>query len=69
MPDLNCPRCGLTVAVTRHEDALEHCPRCLARTGGALSIALAPPSSAAASRSPGVIPRLTRRGRSLEAKS
>lgn len=69
MPNLNCPRCGLTVATTSPEDAVEHCPRCLARTGGALSIALSPDIAAAGRQSPRVIARLTRRSRSPEAKS
>jgi hypothetical protein len=69
MPDLSCPRCGLTVAVTSPEDAIEHCPRCLAQTQGALSITLNPLVSADRGRSPGVIARLARRGRSAEAKS
>ena len=69
MPDLSCPRCGLTVAVTRPEDAIEHCPRCLARTQGALSIALTSLGYADRGRSPDAIARLSRRGRSGEAKS
>jgi len=66
MPDLICPRCGLTVAGTRPEDAIDDCPRCLARTRGALSITLSPLISANRSGSPGVIARLTRLGRSEE---
>jgi hypothetical protein len=31
MPYLNCPSCGLTIAVTRPGELIEHCPRCLAR--------------------------------------
>jgi hypothetical protein len=27
---LNCPRCGLVVALTPHWLALKHCPRCVA---------------------------------------
>lgn len=69
MPDLSCPRCGLTVAVPSPEDAIEHCPRCLAQTQGALSITLNSLVSADRGRSPGVIGRLPRRGRSGEAKS
>ena len=69
MPDLSCPRCGLTVAVTMPEDAIEHCPRCLAQTQGALSITLNPLVSADRGRSPGVIARPPGRRRSGEAKS
>jgi hypothetical protein len=69
MPELSCPRCGLSVAVTRPEDAIEHCPRCLARTRGALSITLSPLGSEDRARSAGVIGRLTRRRRSGEAES
>lgn len=28
---LNCPRCGLSVAVRPYRAAIRHCPRCLAR--------------------------------------
>jgi hypothetical protein len=69
MSDLSCPRCGLTVAVKRPDDAVEHCPRCLARSRGTLSITLSPLSSDDRGRSPGVIARLTRRGRAGEASS
>jgi hypothetical protein len=69
MPDLSCPRCELTVAVTGPDDAIEHCPRCLAQTRGALSITLSPLVSADGGRSPGAIARLSRRGRSGEAES
>jgi hypothetical protein len=69
MPDLTCPRCGLSVAATRPEDAIEHCPRCFARTRGAMSITLSPRISANRCRAPGVIARLTRLGGSEDAKS
>jgi tRNA(Ile2) C34 agmatinyltransferase TiaS len=41
MSTLRCPRCGLGQAKSAGE-AVEHCPRCLARTAGALSIRLEP---------------------------
>jgi hypothetical protein len=31
MSFLNCPRCGLILAITRPADVVDHCPRCLAR--------------------------------------
>lgn len=31
MPYLNCPSCGLTLAMRRLEAEIEHCPRCLAK--------------------------------------
>jgi hypothetical protein len=31
MPYLNCPSCGLTLAMRRPEAEIEHCPRCLAK--------------------------------------
>jgi hypothetical protein len=31
MPFLNCPSCGLIIAITRPGDVVEHCPRCVAR--------------------------------------
>jgi hypothetical protein len=47
MIDLNCPMCGLRVpaAVTQVAPEMEDCPRCLARTGGALSVKLEPRST------------------------
>jgi hypothetical protein len=33
MPYLNCPSCGLTLAMIRPEAEIEHCPRCLAKAG------------------------------------
>jgi len=44
MEDLNCPRCGYAMS-KRRDDDIEHCPRCLARTAGALSIRLEPRSA------------------------
>ena len=29
---LNCPRCGLSIAVRPHRAAIRHCPRCVARS-------------------------------------
>lgn len=31
MPYLNCPSCGLTLAMRRPQAEIEHCPRCLAK--------------------------------------
>jgi hypothetical protein len=31
MPYLNCPSCGLTLAMRRPEAEIEYCPRCLAK--------------------------------------
>jgi hypothetical protein len=43
MKQMNCPSCGLTAAFKRGEDAdAEHCPRCLARSSGTMSIRLRP---------------------------
>jgi uncharacterized paraquat-inducible protein A len=43
MTTMSCPSCGLTVTYKRGEDAeAEHCPRCLARSSGAMSIRLRP---------------------------
>jgi hypothetical protein len=35
---LTCPRCGLTTRSNADEADQEACPRCLARTSGALSV-------------------------------
>jgi Zn-finger nucleic acid-binding protein len=41
MTDLNCPLCGLHVpAIATQASEVDDCPRCLARTGGALSVKL-----------------------------
>jgi hypothetical protein len=29
---LNCPRCGLSIAVRPHRAAIRHCPRCIGRS-------------------------------------
>jgi hypothetical protein len=39
---MSCPECGLTLSVARGRGDVEHCPRCLARTRGAVSVALVP---------------------------
>lgn len=38
MSYLNCPRCGLTLAMLRPEAEIEHCPRCLARERRAVGL-------------------------------
>ena len=44
MTELSCPLCGSKVAAATSPAAAEatDCPRCLARTGGALSVKLGP---------------------------
>lgn len=44
MTKMNCPACGLAVSFRRSEQtgSAEPCPRCLARSSGALSIRLKP---------------------------
>jgi len=44
MIDLNCPMCGLRVPAAAAQAApeMQDCPRCLARTGDALSVKLEP---------------------------
>ncbi|HEX4437032.1 MAG TPA: hypothetical protein VH061_09570 [Solirubrobacteraceae bacterium] len=38
MPYLNCPSCGLTLAMRRNIAEIEHCPRCLARARRAIGL-------------------------------
>lgn len=38
MPYLNCPSCGLTLAMPRPEAQIEHCPRCLAKARRAVGL-------------------------------
>jgi hypothetical protein len=38
MPYLNCPSCGLTLAMLRPEVEIEHCPRCLAKARRAVEL-------------------------------
>jgi Zn-finger nucleic acid-binding protein len=49
MTDLNCPMCGLRVpgAAAQAAPEMDYCPRCLARTGGALSVKLEPRAAGA----------------------
>lgn len=65
MEHLNCPSCGYAMS-KRRDDDIEHCPRCLAQTAGALSIRLEPRTDTRSSQAAaqGVIDRLTRRVRS-----
>ncbi len=44
MSYLYCPMCGLSVPRAQSSDhaQLEECPRCLARSGGGVSVKLAP---------------------------
>lgn len=41
MNTLRCPRCGLDV-LQKDTDDMRECPRCLAHSGGTLSVALEP---------------------------
>ena len=55
MTKMSCPACGLAVSFRNDEplDSSEHCPRCLAKSRGALSIRLkpgAPPAHASPER-------------------
>jgi hypothetical protein len=64
MPVLSCPRCALTVPVDRAARGEQECPRCLARTSGALSVPLAPGLPDARAQGRSIIARLMRdRGR------
>jgi ribosomal protein L37AE/L43A len=69
MEHLNCPSCGYAMS-KRRDDDIEHCPRCLAQTAGALSIRPEPRTDTRSSRSAarGVVDRLTRRVRSQLSK-
>jgi hypothetical protein len=40
MRNLVCPHCGLEVKTAPGGEEVENCPRCLARSGGALSVYL-----------------------------
>jgi hypothetical protein len=62
VPALVCPRCGL-VETPRRSEPVEHCPRCLAQTAGALSIVLEPRKDPTRSRARDAIERLARRVR------
>ncbi len=58
LDSLTCPRCGMAVMLpARGCDEL--CPRCLARTGGALSVTLTPCEPGRGHRRSGFIGRLT----------
>lgn len=37
---LNCPSCGLTLAMSQDAPQVQHCPRCLARGGRAVGLFL-----------------------------
>jgi hypothetical protein len=38
MSYMHCPRCGLSIRLRAPFLTLEHCPRCLARRGAAISM-------------------------------
>jgi hypothetical protein len=50
---LSCPRCGLTTRTSDLEADQEACPRCLARTSGALSVYMRAKRGPAAGKSTG----------------
>jgi Zn-finger nucleic acid-binding protein len=68
---LMCPRCGLKVRASA-DGQVEHCPRCLARTSGAMSIQLVRPARTAPrskTHPRDAIVRLARRVRTVRAKT
>jgi hypothetical protein len=56
---LECPRCGITVMLPAHGRD-EFCPRCLARTRGALSVTLTPCEAGRGHDAEGLLGRLRR---------
>jgi hypothetical protein len=42
---LACPCCGLHIAAGGPEEELHYCPRCLARSGGTVSVGMSTPAS------------------------
>ncbi|MHB8532437.1 MAG: hypothetical protein ACYDC2_06925 [Solirubrobacteraceae bacterium] len=63
---LVCPHCGLTKTVPASEPEDQHCPRCLARSGGALSVFLGEAKPARRSSPRLIAQRLLRLGRTRE---
>jgi hypothetical protein len=65
MSVLSCPRCNLRVPIAKGESAEgEVCPRCLARTSGALSVQLAPVRRTGPARHVSLFGRLLGAGKS-----
>ena len=60
---LSCPHCGLTKTAADDERDLGHCPRCLARSGGALSVYLSEPGRGRTGATRTIAERLLRLGR------
>jgi Zn-finger nucleic acid-binding protein len=60
---LTCPHCGLIKAARVSGTDVEYCPRCLARSGGALAVYLSTSRQerCAQRRASGWLPRLRRR--------
>jgi Zn-finger nucleic acid-binding protein len=58
MSMLSCPQCGLVIPVARGELETEVCPRCLGRSGGALSVSLTPMRSRDSEQHSGILARL-----------
>ncbi len=42
---LECPCCGLTIEGALLEGEAHYCPRCLARSGGTVSVAMSSPAA------------------------
>jgi len=70
MIDLNCPMCGLRVPAAAIEAApqMQDCPRCHARTGGALSVKLEPRRASASASMQHRVEGLLRQLRPAEVK-
>jgi hypothetical protein len=62
MSVLSCPRCGLTVPVSQHQNDVEHCPRCLARSRGTMSVSLDSELPSTDAHGGGIIGRLIGEG-------
>jgi len=65
---LYCPQCGLSGKGTPVEGDTYPCPRCLARTSGALSVALVPRASTNGP-SPGLAAQLVQSLRRIGARA
>ncbi|HEY0517507.1 MAG TPA: hypothetical protein VGD00_10330 [Solirubrobacteraceae bacterium] len=63
--ELSCPHCGLVRAAAPGENEVQLCPRCLARSGGALSVFLAAPTPQRGRSARLVAGRLLRLGRGV----
>lgn len=59
---MSCPRCSLRVPTASDRDETDICPRCLAETGGALSVMLSPEGGTRRREDRGALRRLMRSG-------